>query len=228
MSATLLAATSAQAIEGGSDVETPLPWMTSLQDEAGHFCGGTLVDSQWVLTAAHCVMKRDEGIVLPSQLRIGSLNASDGGTLAKADAAYPHPTAHWGNGVEGTDLALIKLDKPVTNQPATLNTQTPSINTSLRMLGWGYTSDDDTETPEHLQGLTLPLTDTVDDGLRFTTDGPGLRNADSGGPLLIEDIRGWQLAGTAKSIAVTSDDRYTSTYTDTSKYLDWIGDTINS
>ena len=32
------------------------PWMVSLTTaDKGHFCAGTIIDSHWILTAAHCV-----------------------------------------------------------------------------------------------------------------------------------------------------------------------------
>ena len=33
------------------------PWQVMVTDENGdHFCGGSLVDRYWVVTAAHCVV----------------------------------------------------------------------------------------------------------------------------------------------------------------------------
>ena len=43
-------------ILGGEDAEiTDWPFMVSLQQSTEHFCGGVLIDSTHVLTAAHCI-----------------------------------------------------------------------------------------------------------------------------------------------------------------------------
>ena len=42
------------------------PWQASLQTLNGfHFCGGSLIHPQWVLTASHCVEKQS-----PSRIRV--------------------------------------------------------------------------------------------------------------------------------------------------------------
>lgn len=47
-------------IVGGEDAEKGAwPWIASLRWTGRHVCGGTLIDSQWIVTAAHCVYGSD-------------------------------------------------------------------------------------------------------------------------------------------------------------------------
>ena len=47
-------------VVGGQNTEiNEYPWMALMrlkhQSQAGFFCGGTLINSRWVLTAQHCI-----------------------------------------------------------------------------------------------------------------------------------------------------------------------------
>ncbi len=44
-------------IVGGSNADpNEWPWQLSMQSSSGsHFCGGSLIDAEWAITAAHCV-----------------------------------------------------------------------------------------------------------------------------------------------------------------------------
>ena len=45
---------SVRVVGGVEAVPHSWPWMVSLQADGRHNCGGSLINSQWVLTAAHC------------------------------------------------------------------------------------------------------------------------------------------------------------------------------
>ena len=45
-------------IVGGKQTEIgEYPWMAALMYNSFHFCGGSLVNDRWVVTAAHCVKR---------------------------------------------------------------------------------------------------------------------------------------------------------------------------
>jgi len=46
--------TSVRVVGGVEAVPHSWPWMVSLQADGRHFCGGSLINKQWVLSAAHC------------------------------------------------------------------------------------------------------------------------------------------------------------------------------
>jgi secreted trypsin-like serine protease len=68
-------------IVGGSAVPSikAYPFMVSLQwaGTGTHFCGGAVVSGQFVLTAAHCVVGKDPGLLRVVQGRL-TLTAGDG------------------------------------------------------------------------------------------------------------------------------------------------------
>lgn len=85
-----------------------------------HFCGGSLIRKNVVLTAAHCVDHRDANIIRPI-VHIGryhrSQNSQDYEEI-KTKKTIIHP--HWDPDSNANDLALIFLEKDSSYQPIAL------------------------------------------------------------------------------------------------------------
>ena len=41
-------------IVGGKSASAPIPWQVSIRWQNSHYCGGTIIDSTTILSAAHC------------------------------------------------------------------------------------------------------------------------------------------------------------------------------
>ncbi|WP_308404961.1 DUF1986 domain-containing protein [Streptomyces sp. 35G-GA-8] len=197
-------------------------WTASVQVDGSAFCGGTLIDRKWVLTAFHCVGsgKRD---IKDLRIRIGSRGTSEGGTLAKVKEMVKHPDASFTDGLfSGPDLVLLSLDRPVRHKLVRLNTVSPRTGTAVRALVWGNTCRDATCMPEHLQEITLPVSKKKDNLLvlkdrAFRGVGPG----DSGGPLVVKKKGKWRLAGVTSTNGMR-EDHALSNFVDVAGYRDWI------
>ncbi|KAM4526348.1 prostasin-like [Fundulus diaphanus] len=99
-------------IVGGQDALLgSWPWQVSLKRYGRHFCGGSLINKNWVLSAAHCVSggALDNDIAL---LRLSSpvkfTNYIRPVCLAASDSVFNNGTASlvtgWGNTAQGVPL----------------------------------------------------------------------------------------------------------------------------
>ncbi|TRY82328.1 hypothetical protein DNTS_000060 [Danionella cerebrum] len=238
-------------VVGGSDViANSWPWQVSLQYQSGssfyHTCGGTLIDSQWVLTAAHCIGSRTYRVYL------GKHNlalSSESGSLAITPAKIiVHE--NWDSYNIRNDIALIKLPSPVTFSdkisPACLPDSGVTLpnNFPCYVTGWGrlWTNG---PIADVLQQVLLPVVDhatctrsdwwgSLVTSLMVCAGGDGVVsscNGDSGGPLNCQRDDGtWDVHGIVSfgSSAGCNYLKKPSVFTRVSGYIPWISKVMAS
>ena len=67
-------------IVGGNITLSPIPWQVSVQFGGSHFCGGTILDTYTILSAAHC-FDGFGGVLDGLSIRAGSIKLSSGGQV---------------------------------------------------------------------------------------------------------------------------------------------------
>jgi len=135
-------------IIGGVDAKVnQYPWQVGLMLDTHPFCGGTLISSDTVLTAAHCLFSLVIMLDEPTLFLYVAIPRG-GVTLEKAEKIRPskilvHPYFHYES--RDNDFAIIKLSRPVqfddSIQPICLPNPTDSYDDNFAVVvGWGFIS----------------------------------------------------------------------------------------
>ena len=67
-------------IVGGQQAPYPIPWQVSVQFFGNHICGGTILDTYTILSAAHCFDGYGDSVD-GLDIRAGSIKWSSGGQV---------------------------------------------------------------------------------------------------------------------------------------------------
>lgn len=127
-------------IVGGANANLgQFPWQVSLtNNNNAHFCGGSIINNRWVLSAAHCTIGRAAGAV---RVRVGSVQRTSGGILHQASAIRNHP--NYNANTLANDISTVQTATVIgfnTNvQPITLASAHVG-ESAARVSGWGQTS----------------------------------------------------------------------------------------
>ncbi|XP_032594081.1 serine protease Hayan [Drosophila grimshawi] len=242
-------------ILGGTEVELgTYPHMAaiafSVVDKIVFSCGGTLISSRHVLTAAHCVSKD-----LPLYVRLGAVNISgdlDHQDINVTSNVVLHPD--YVSSTKYNDIAVLELAKEVTLDvnvsPACLafDSADPPETAQLYVAGWGIMNLKTKSTSMKLMRAplnTVPLKECNDsyakqpstmrhlpqgviDSLLCAADTKNSTadacQGDSGGPLILEEDflnNKYSILGIVNS-GVGCVTKTPGLYTRVASYVDWI------
>jgi trypsin len=205
----------ATAIIGGNTTTNPGYVVALVYRAANHrgnaadreFCSGTLINRDWILTAAHCLA----GTRLHSyKVVLGRTTLSAGGGEVIPPAAQFIQPHYRRFGIAGHDIALIRLARPASETPAPIAGGRLSgkwaPGRSLLVMGWGYTCAAERRSCEgdHLKSALSRVrsdsacsraTGRINRATEICTrtKGISLGGGDSGGPAVINTAAGPRL-----------------------------------
>ncbi|XP_031837453.2 trypsin-1 [Nomia melanderi] len=145
----------ARLVGGQNAIPHEFPWMVSISRKGGHFCGGTILNSKFVLTAAHCLCT-STSVVPIGQLRVslGEYNLRGAEVPPSREERVANAILHPGHkcGKFVDDIALLELARPITwsesVKPACLPVATGKPGYSAfggelaKAAGWGWLGED--------------------------------------------------------------------------------------
>jgi secreted trypsin-like serine protease len=244
-------------IVGGTDAKfADWPFLVGLFKGGSDspYCGGTLIDKQWVVTAAHCVVIN--GVVVPPaalSVRRNSPTGKADGQKTTVARLFRHPQydAAKSRNPEN-DVAVLKLqassgiDDNKRAWLATANTERiwGEPGTCAAVAGWGATAVKGNRA-ERLQAINVPIWNQADCRAVYVNQydiqpGPhicaGYRpggkdscQGDSGGPLVVSGgPTKYLLVGVVSFGEGCAERDSPGVYTRASTYRDWIYETMRN
>lgn len=244
-------------IVGGEDVLIrDYPWQVSLQLTpqygGAHMCGGTIIDDEWILTAAHCLVVDQGGndfYLTPNHVRIRAgftaMNDPEQGSYYSVEALHLHP--NYSTNDHSFDIALIRLASEidlsdsnkakvgiVTQEDADNGLTDPGVMTKVS--GWGALSFGGPP-PNILQAIEVPIVHVSNtsyppswitpDMIIAGAPGQDSCQGDSGGPMVVSDGEGWYKVGGVVSWGIDCGlPQYPGVYARVSFFEDWINNHI--
>ncbi|XP_027029874.1 serine protease 27-like [Tachysurus fulvidraco] len=196
-------------------LEGEWPWQVSLQrpgKQGGHFCGGSLINKDWVLTTAQC-LSSEKNSKVKVYLGIQNLNGFNPNQISRrVKNVVLHP--NYNSTTKNNDIALVRLDASVEFsdyvRPVCLAGQGSTFPAGIIgwITGWGNINTT-APLPGVLQEAMVPIDNAYICDLLlnpgsitanmicagYLQGGPVTCQADFGGPMLTKLGAAWIQAG---------------------------------
>uniref|UniRef100_A0A3Q2DX71 Peptidase S1 domain-containing protein n=1 Tax=Cyprinodon variegatus TaxID=28743 RepID=A0A3Q2DX71_CYPVA len=233
----------------GGEVAPPgsWPWQVSLHIFE-HFCGGSLINDQWVLTTAHCVQRWSMSpylltVYLGRQSQEGS-NPNE--VIRKATQITIHPdyiSTSFNN-----DIAVLRLSAPVNFTQYILPVCLAALNSTFYtgvdswITGWGNIgSGVPLPSPQNLMEVNVPVVgnrqckcsygeSTITENMicaGLQEGGKDSCQGDSGGPMVSKQGERWIQSGIVNFGLGCAVPDFPGVYTRVSNYESWIKSVIS-
>ncbi|XP_017537277.2 mast cell tryptase-like [Pygocentrus nattereri] len=219
------------------------PWQVSIQYRAGHFCGGSLINNNWILSAAHCFQSSNTNYAAALTIYLGMASLqgiNSNSQIRSVSRIIIHPS--YSTSSHDNDIALLQLTSSVTYtdyvQPACLAAAGSSLGggTLVWVTGWGDIGNSvSLPFPQNLREVEVPVVTNSDCIASYgssvtsnmicaglTEGGKDSCQGDSGGPMVIKQDAGWTQVGIVSFGYNCAEPNFPGVYTRVSKYQNWI------
>jgi hypothetical protein len=230
-------------ITGGTDADiADFPWQV-FYESGDYLCGGSIINENWVVTAAHCT-KKDDGSSIPANemsVKVGATNPYNSLSGERYYVSDVIVHSAYNSNTHENDIALLKIKGPINFKNAkpiklistdnvAAGATDPGVMSSLT--GWGLTKVNPATLPKILQKVQLPIVSnsqaskvwgtipSTDIMAGYLNGNKDACNGDSGGPLVVPVYDEYKLAGIV-SWGSSNCDTY-GAYTRVSDLSKWI------